>query len=70
MSPSLHTFLVEIRERRLRRVLGIYVGIALPVIGIANMLESRYALSPVWFDRLLTAIQNTVAGLRANAELP
>jgi TolB-like protein/Tfp pilus assembly protein PilF len=56
MSPSLHTFLIEIRERRLRRVLGIYVGIALPVIGIANMLESRYALSPVWFDRLLVLL--------------
>jgi len=53
MSSSLPTFLAEVKERKLRRVLGIYVGITLPAVGIANMLESRYALSPVWFDRFL-----------------
>ena len=53
MSSSLQTFLADVKERKLRRVLGIYVGIALPAIGNANMLESRYAWSPVWFDRFL-----------------
>ena len=53
MSSSSQTFLAETKKRKLRRVLSIYAGITLPAIGIANMLESRYALSPVWFDRFL-----------------
>ncbi len=56
MSPSLHWFLKEMVRRKVRKALAIYFGALLPTIGIANLLESRYALSPVWFDRLLILI--------------
>lgn len=44
MTISLHRFQEEIKSRKLRRALAIYVGFALPVVGIANMLESRYGI--------------------------
>ena len=43
----------EIRARKLRRALAIYVGATIPTVGIANLLESRYSIPHVWFDRLL-----------------
>jgi TolB-like protein/Flp pilus assembly protein TadD len=43
----------EIKARKIRRALAIYVGFALPAIGIANMLENRYATPHIWFDRFL-----------------
>lgn len=56
MSSSLHWFLQEMVRRKVRKSLAIYLGALLPTIGIANLLENRYALSPVWFDRLLILI--------------
>jgi len=56
MKPTLHRLLDEIRSRKLRRALAIYVGVALPLVGIANMLENRYALPHIWFDRLLIVL--------------
>jgi adenylate cyclase len=46
----------EIKARKIRRALAIYVGSALPTIGIANLLENRYAIPHVWFDRLLIVL--------------
>jgi TolB-like protein/Tfp pilus assembly protein PilF len=56
MSPSLHWFVQETAKRKVRRALAIYLGAALPAIGIANLLESRYAIPPVWFDRFLVLL--------------
>ena len=56
MSPPLHWFLEEMVRRKVRKALTIYLGAALPAIGIANLLESRYAVPQVWFDRLLVLL--------------
>ncbi len=56
MSSSPHWFLKEMVRRKVRKSLAIYLGALLPAIGIANLLESRYALSQAWFDRLLILI--------------
>jgi TolB-like protein/Tfp pilus assembly protein PilF len=53
MDSSPHSFFSELVRRKVRKALGIYLGAALPTIGIANLLESRYAVPPVWFDRFL-----------------
>jgi TolB-like protein len=53
MNSSPHSFFRELVRRKVRKALGIYLGAALPTIGIANLLESRYAVPPVWFDRFL-----------------
>jgi TolB-like protein/Flp pilus assembly protein TadD len=53
MKFHLHTFNEEIKARKIRRALAIYVGFAIPAVGIANLLESRYSVEHVWFDRWL-----------------
>jgi eukaryotic-like serine/threonine-protein kinase len=53
MQLSLQRLHDEIKARKIRRALAIYVGFALPAIGIANMLENRYATPHIWFDRFL-----------------
>lgn len=53
MKPDLHTLLTEFKARKIRRALAFYIGFAIPVIGIANLLETRYSIDHVWFDRLL-----------------
>jgi TolB-like protein/Tfp pilus assembly protein PilF len=53
MSLSFHSLAQELVRRRVRRALAIYLGAALPAVGIANLLESRYATPPIWFDRFL-----------------
>lgn len=56
MSPPLHWYLQEMVRRKVRKSLAIYLGALLPAIGIANLLESRYALPPVWLDRFLVLL--------------
>ena len=53
MKRDLHTILAEIKARKIRRALAFYIGFAIPVIGVANLLETRYELDHIWFDRLL-----------------
>jgi TolB-like protein/Tfp pilus assembly protein PilF len=56
MTPSSQWFLEETAKRKVRKALAIYFGAALPAIGIANLLESRYAIPQVWFDRFLVLL--------------
>jgi protein kinase/serine/threonine-protein kinase len=56
MRSSLHWFSQEAVRRNVRKALAIYLGAALPAIGIANLLESRYTIPPVWFDRFLVLL--------------
>ena len=53
MSPSFHVFARELVRRKVRKALAIYLGAALPAMGIANLLEARYATPQIWFDRFL-----------------
>jgi TolB-like protein/Flp pilus assembly protein TadD len=39
--------------RTIRLALAVYLGFAIPAVGIANLLEGRYGIPHVWFDRLL-----------------
>lgn len=48
-----HRLYEEIRARKIPRALAVYVGSGIPIIGIANLLESRYGIAHAWFDRLL-----------------
>lgn len=53
MSPSFHVFARELVRRKVRKALAIYLGAALVAMGIANLLEARYATPQIWFDRFL-----------------
>ncbi len=56
MSPSLHSLARELVRRKVRKALAIYLGAALPALGIANLLEARYATPQIWFDRFLVLL--------------
>ena len=53
MNDFHHRIYSEIKSRRIRQAIAIYIGFALPSIGILSLLETRFAIPHVWFDRYL-----------------
>lgn len=47
MALTLQGILAEIKARKIRRALAVYVGIALPAVGLAALPENRYAIALV-----------------------